>query len=287
MSTHIHKVKQLRTETGAGVSDCQKALDACKGDIEEAKLWLRKEGIAKAVKKQDRKTANGVVTSYAKGGVGALLEVNCETDFVARNERFQEFVLTLLQDVENHRVPSLEALLSHSALNVEERILEQSGVLGEHIRCSKLGVLEIAPGVVCSYVHWDSRQNMGAVGALVAIESELSEEILRPLGESIAMHIVAFSPTYLSISEISPEDISKEESIYRDQLKGSNKPPAIVDKMISGRIKSFFEETVLEEQKYVKDLSRSVKSHIQELEKVHGKPVKIVKFLRFVLGSDA
>ncbi|ETZ04624.1 MULTISPECIES: translation elongation factor Ts [Holospora] len=287
MSTNINTVKQLRAETGAGVSDCHKALEACKGDIEEAKLWLRKEGIAKAVKKQDRKTAKGLITSYAKGGFGALLELNCETDFVARNERFQEFVTALLKDVADHQVASLEAFLAHEALNVQERILEQSGVLGEHIRCSRLGVLETNPGVVCSYVHWESCPNMGPIGALVALDSELPEEILKPLGEGIAMHVVASSPLYKSVDDVPKEDIAREESIYRDQLKDSNKPAPIIEKMISGRVKSFLEETVLEEQKFVKDLSRSVKVQIQELEKEHGKSIRISSFLRFVLGADA
>ncbi|PPE03301.1 translation elongation factor Ts [Holospora curviuscula] len=286
MSTHISIVKKLRADTGAGVFDCQRALDACNGDLDQAKLWLRKEGIAKATKKQDRKTAKGLVSSRVEGGFGVLLELNCETDFVARNERFQEFLTALLKDVTEHRISSVDALLSHETLNVPERILEQSGILGEHIQCSRLGVLEINPGVVSSYVHWDACPNMGPIGSLIALESELSEEILIPLGESIAMHIVASSPTYVSIDDVSKEDIAREESIYRDQLKNTPKPQTIIDKMILGRIRSFFEETVLEEQKFLKDLSRSVKTQIQEIEKAHGKPIHIRGFLRFVLGAQ-
>ena len=286
MSTHINEVKQLRADTGAGVFDCQRALDACNGDLEQAKLWLRKEGIAKATKKQDRKTAKGLISSYVEGGFGVLLELNCETDFVARNGRFQEFVLALLKDVAHHRISSVEALLNHPSLNVPERILEQSGVLGEHIRCSRLGALEVKPGVVSSYIHWEACPNMGPLGALVALESELSQDILTPLGESIAMHIVASAPLYITIQDVPKKDIETEESIYRNQLKELQKPPAVIEKMVTGRIQKFFEETVLEEQKFVKDVSRSIKSQIQDVEKAHGKPIRIGQFLRFVLGQS-
>lgn len=285
MTISMNTLKQLRSDTGAGVLDCQRALAACDGDLEQAKIWLRKEGIAKATSKEDRDTAEGLVSAAVDGRFGVMLELNCETDFVSRNERFQGFLSDILTYAIHHKISSLENLLVHGVPTVEERILEQAAILGERIRCTRLGVLEVNPGIVCSYIH--GSQNVGSIGVLVALQSELSGDVLAPLGKDIALHIAAAAPQYIAISDVSSSDIAREEDIFRTQFKDRPEPAEIIEKMISSSFRKFYEETVLEEQTFVKNSKQTIKEFLRDAEKIHGKPIQVVKFLRFVLGAKA
>ena len=281
----IQIIKQLRTATGAGILDCQRALDACGGDLEEAKLWLRKEGIAKAVKKQDRETAQGLIGSGTDAGFGVMLEVNCETDFVSRNDSFKAFFHSLVDTALKSRVSSLEAFLAHGSPSTQERLLEQTGIIGEKIHCVRLATLEVNPGIVATYIH--GSHNAGNIGVLVALESEANADVLSAFGRDLAIHIAASAPRYIRVSDVPEQEIAKEESVQRALLKDVDKPAEIIEKMIAGRMRVFYEDAVLEEQKFAKDDTKTVKAMIQELEKTSGHSVRIASFCRFVLGANA
>lgn len=275
-------IKKLRTSTGAGILDCQRALKACNNDLEEAKVWLRKEGITKAVNKQDRETAQGLISSGTQGGFGVMLEVNCETDFVSRNASFRAFFLGLVSEALEHKISSLDALLAYGNPSVKDRLLEQTGIIGEKIHCVRLATLEVSTGIVSTYIH--GSHNAGNIGVLLALESEASPDVLAPLGRDIAMHIVASSPKYIRVNEVPASEVAAEEAIQRELLKNTDKPAEIIEKMLVGRMRLFYEEIILEEQKFVKDDAKTVKMVIQEAEKACGKPIHIAKFLRFMLG---
>jgi len=284
MSSIHEGIKQLRDTTGAKILDCRKALQECDGDIEKAVEWLRKHGVASAVKKQDRQTGQGVVAAFSKGSKGVLLEVNCETDFVARNEFFQSLVKELLEQAHEIFPVSLEVFHEKG---VREKILEAVARIGENVVCTHLDGLEVPSGVVASYVHGAAGPGMGKIAVLVALESEGADKAqLMELGKKIAMHVAAINPAYCQISEVPEDVVKKEEDILRAQLQESGKPQEIVEKMIQGRLRKFFEECVLEQQPFVCDPSKTVQDVLKDAEKDLGSSIRLAAVRRLALGQS-
>ncbi len=280
-------VKDLREKTGAGMMDAKNALVECKGNIEEAVDWLRKKGLAKAAKKSGRTAAEGLISVAAAGTAGAVVEVNSETDFVARNEQFQVFArkcadLALAgagSEAELARAPY------EGAKSVQETLTEMIATIGENMTLRRAARLSVGKGIVASYVHNAIGPNLGKIGVLVALESEAETGKLAELGKKIAMHIAAARPDYLDVSGVDPQALEREKNILRDQVKESGKPAEIVEKMIEGRIRKFYEEVCLLEQVYVIDGETKISKVVEAEAKALGKPVKLSGFVRFQLGE--
>eukprot|EP00210_Caulerpa_lentillifera_P008757 g8353.t1 len=281
-------VKTLRTQTGAGMMDCKKALTETGGNLEEAKDWLRKKGLSAAAKKADRQASEGCVGVQENGTSGLLLEVNSETDFVARNKQFQDFALQMLGVIRDHNLATIEDLKAFtlsSGPTVEEALLQLSATIGERLELRRIGMLSVSKGVVVSYVHNMFVPSLGKLGVLVALESEGDQEKLRDLGRRIAMHIAAAHPLFTSIETADPEVIERERSIIREQTATSGKPENVLEKMLEGRMRKYFEEIILEEQSFVMDPDRKIKTLLEHETTSVGAPIKITGFLRFKLGE--
>lgn len=280
-------VKDLREKTGAGMMDAKNALVECKGNIEEAVDWLRKKGLAKAAKKSGRTAAEGLVAIAASGTAGAVVEVNSETDFVARNEQFQAFARRCAEislggagtDADLTKAPYA------GGKSVQDTLTEMIATIGENMALRRVARLFVGKGVVAPYVHNAVGPNLGKIGVLVALESEGDSAKLAELGKKIAMHIAAARPDYLDASSVDPQALEREKNILRDQVKESGKPPEIVEKMIDGRIRKFYEEVCLLEQVYVIDGETKIAKVIESEAKTIGKPVKLAGFVRFQLGE--
>lgn len=280
-------VKDLREKTGAGMMDCKKALVETNGDLEASIDWLRKKGHAAASKKADRVTAEGVVGVNVKGKTGVAIELNSETDFVARNEKFQKLTKNILAVAVD--CDSLSSLESAEYLNenkkVKDVIAEHIGIVGENISLSRFAKLEVKHGVVSSYVHNSIMDNAGKIAVLVALESELDEDKLSSFGKQLAMHIAAAKPEVLTKEEVSPESIEREKSIFAEQSKASGKPDAIIEKMMVGRLQKYYQEIVLLEQVFVMDNKTKISDLVNNFSKESGKDVKIKGFIRYELGE--
>ncbi|MBY0264155.1 MAG: translation elongation factor Ts [Holosporales bacterium] len=281
-------IKELREKTGAGILDCKKALGEAGGDLDAAIDWLRKKGLAAAAKKTGRITAEGLVGIVTEGTWGAVLEVNSETDFVARNEKFQQFVSSLLKIVKDARLSSLEALKKAPFGNertVEEELSLQVATIGESLSLRRLEVLSVSKGVVVSYVHGMIAPQMGKIGVLVVLESEASSEELVELGRQIAMHVAATKPLFLSVSDVDSESLRRERDILSEQAKASGRPQEVVEKMVEGRLRKYFEEVVLEEQIFVIDGKTKILNVVNEKTKLSQSHVQLKGFVRVSLGE--
>lgn len=281
-------VKELRERTGAGMMDCKKALAETAGDIEAAIDWLRKKGLAAAAKKAGRATSEGLVGMVVEGGRGALVEVNSETDFVARNETFQELVRRIAALAPGAR-GDLEALkrakVAETGRTVEEEIGQAIAVIGENIQLRRTAFLEVEPGIVAGYVHAQSAPGLGRIGVLVALRSEADPERLAELGKQLAMHVAATNPQAVTVEGLDPEVVARERDILAEQARASGKPEAIVQKMVEGRLRKFYEEAVLLEQAFVIDPDRRVREVLAAFGKETGRPVEVVAFVRMALGE--
>lgn len=280
-------VKSLREKTGAGMMDCKKALVATDGDLESALDWLRKEGLG-AAKRAGRLTAEGLVAVALEAGKGALVEVNCETDFVARNAAFQ----TLVRDVSRLALdlgPDVETLKAlrggDGAQRLDERIAGLIAKVGENVTLRRAAMLRVEEGVVASYVHGALAPGLGRIGVLVTLESSAPADKLDPLGHHLAMHVAAASPEAISVDDVDPEALARERAVLRDQARALGKPEAIIEKMIEGRLKKYYQEVVLLEQVYVVDGERRVRTVLEEAAKEFGASVKVGGFVRFALGE--
>ncbi len=281
-------VKQLREMTGAGMMDCKKALGEVDGDVEAAVEWLRKKGLSAAAKKSDRVAAEGLVGVATEGAAGALVEVNSETDFVARNETFQGFVSTVanLALAANGDMAVLtQTDYPGSGRNVEEELTHQIATIGENMGLRRAAVVKADPGVVASYVHNSVVSGLGKIGVLVAIKSEGDADVLTALGKQIAMHVAATNPQAVSVDDLDPTVVEKERQILSEQAKDSGKPDDIIQKMVDGRIRKFYEEVVLLNQIYVIDGESKVSKVLEAAAGDAGAPVEIAGFLRFQLGE--
>jgi len=288
MSISAADVKQLREMTGAGMMDCKAALGETQGDMEAAVDWLRKKGIAKADKKAGRTAAEGLVAAAARGGKAALVEVNSETDFVARNEAFQTLVGTIatLALEGDGKVDSVAAAIyPGTGKNVAETIKDAIGTIGENMTLRRAAVLHVGEGVVATYIHNAVADGLGKLGVLVAIETTGDKEKASAFGRQVAMHVAATNPLALTAAEVDSAAVEREKAIFSDQARQSGKPENIIEKMVEGRMRKFFEEVVLLSQAFVMNPDQTVATALKEAEKEIGAPAKIVGFVRFALGE--
>jgi elongation factor Ts len=277
-------VSELRKKTGAGMMDCKKALKENAGDMDAAVDFLRKKGLSAAAKKSGRVTSEGAVTAAAKGAVGALLEVNAETDFVAKNEAFQTFVSDLRDLILANDVTDLEALkaLEYPGFGrtVAEELTHQIATIGENMGIRRFQRIAATPGVVSAYVH-----GAGKIGVLVELQTESTDERVDELGKQIAMHVAAAAPQYLERESVPASVVEKEKEIMRVKAIDSGKPENIVEKIIQGQINKYFGEVCLLEQAFVIDPDRKVGKVVEALGKELGSSIKLNSYARFQLGE--
>jgi elongation factor Ts len=277
-------VAELRAKTGAGMMDCKKALTETNGDSEQAVDLLRKKGLSAAAKKAGRVAAEGLVAAISEGNRCAVVEVNSETDFVAKNEAFTDFVAGVANIVLNEAPADLEALLAlpfpGTGRTVAEEQTHQIATIGENIGVRRFTRHEVSAGVVASYVHGN-----GKIGVSVSLETESQDEKVALLARQIAMHVAAASPQYLVRSEVPAAVIDKEKEIMRAKALDSGKPENIVDKIIEGQINKFFGEVCLIEQVYVIDTDKKVGQVVEALAKELGSDVRLTGFVRYQLGE--
>jgi len=287
MSISASLVKELREKTGAGMMDCKAALTETKGDIEAAIDWLRKKGLSKAAKKAGRIAAEGLIGVSTSGNKGAVVEVNSETDFVARNEQFQEMV-TNIASLAGNVNGDVEKLLAASypgkAHTVEEQVKELIATIGENMSVRRTAVLKVPEGVVGSYVHGQVVPGLGKIGVLVALESSgKNADELAALARQIAMHVAATNPVALSIEGVPADVLEREKAILADKNQG--KPPQVIEKIVASGMKSYAKDNCLLDQAYIHDPSKSVSQAVKEAEGKAGGPVKLTAFVRYALGE--
>ncbi|MGX9964990.1 translation elongation factor Ts [Roseomonas sp. F4] len=275
-------VRELREKTGAGMMDCKKALVEAGGDMEAAIDWLRKKGLSAAAKKSGRVAAEGLVGVASGPTVAAMVEVNAETDFVARNEAFQAFVaevaglaLSVGDDVEALKAATYPGT-THST---QEELTRLIATIGENMTIRRAKVLRVSSGTVATYMHNAVKPGLGKIGVLVALEAENELEAMEVLGRQIGMHIAATRPDSLDVSAVDPSALEREKAVLREQAAGSGKKPEIIEKMIEGRIRKYYEEVVLLEQVWVHD----GESRVKEVVKKAGG--QLTGFARFQLGE--
>lgn len=285
-------VKALRDKTGAGMMDCKTALTETDGDMENAIDWLRKKGLSKAAKKADRVAAEGLVGLMAKDNVGAIVEVNSETDFVARNPQFQDMVrgITSLAPQAKGDLAKLLALpYPGKSVSVDEHVKEMVATIGENMSVRRTADAAVKDGVVTDYVHNKAADGLGKIGVLVALESKADKAALTGLGRQIAMHIAAASPAAISAEELDPALVERERGVYAEQAKASGKSADIIAKMVEGRLrKEFYQQVVLLQQTFLGaggDGKATVEQVLKDAEKTAGAPIKIAKFVRYALGE--
>jgi elongation factor Ts len=279
-------VKDLRDKTGAGMMDCKTALNETNGDMEGAIDWLRTKGISKAAKKAGRTAAEGLVGVAVGKGAGALVEVNAETDFVARNDEFKSFVKSAA-DLALAEGGDLEKLLAakHGSSNVQQTLTELVAKIGENMSVRRTVALAVNPGVVAAYVHNATTPELGKIGVLVALKSTADEGKLSALAKQIAMHIAAASPLALTPEHMSKDVVERERNVQWELARQSGKPDAVIEKMMEGRMRKFYEETVLLSQTFVIDGETQVSKVIEKASKDFGAPVAIEGFVRFQVGE--
>ena len=280
-------VKDLRENTGAGMMDCKAALTETDGDMEAAVDWLRAKGLSKAAKKADRVAAEGLIAVAVSPKAGAVVEVNSETDFVARNELFQAMVkeIAALALKAGGDAKKLAAAKMSSGKAVTDHVQEMVGKIGENMSFRRTAALKVKDGVVASYVHNSVAPDLGKIGVLVALESTADKAKLAELGKQIAMHVAAASPLALTAEEIDPEVVERERAIFTEQAKESGKPDNVVQKMVQGRVEKFYKESVLLKQAFVVDPDKTVEQAIAAAEKSAGSPIKVTGFVRYALGE--
>ena len=280
-------VKELRERTGAGMMDCKKALGETQGEMEAAIDWLRTKGLAAAAKKAGRTAAEGLVGVAVSGTKGAVAEVNSETDFVAKNEQFQEFVRTVSQLAleTGSDVEALKAAAWPAGGTVEEKLTNNIATIGENQSLRRAATLEVGDGVVVSYVHNAAAPGLGKIGVLVALESEGDKAKLEALGKQLAMHIAAANPLALKGEDLDPSMVERERSIAVEKARESGKPDNIVEKMVDGAIAKFRKEMALLSQLFVIDNKTKVEDVVAAEAKAVGAPVTVAGFVRFQLGE--
>ncbi len=281
-------VKELRDKSGAGMMDCKKALGETDGDIEAAIDWLRQKGIAKAEKKSGRVAAEGLVAVASNGASAVAVEVNSETDFVARNEQFQSLVKGVAEvalanggDYEATKAATYPGT-SHS---VEEEITEAVGTIGENMNFRRSEGLSVSNGVVSTYIHNAAAPGLGKLAVLVALESDADAGLLEALGKQLAMHVAATNPQSMTVEELSPEAVEREKAVLIEQARESGKPDNIIEKMIVGRMNKFYQEVVFVEQTFVIDGETKIKKVIENAAKDAGTDIKLAGYVRLELGE--
>lgn len=273
-------VKELRERSGAGMMDCKKALDANNGDVEAAIDWLRTKGLASAAKKAGRVASEGLVAVASNGKEGAVIELNSETDFVARNDQFQ----ALVEDTAKKALAGngdLEALKGSQQAAITDAI----ATIGENMSLRRVSKLSVTDGVVATYIHTAVKPGMGKIGVLVALESTGDKAKLEALGKQIAMHVAAAKPEALNRESVSADALEREKSVLIEQAVASGKPKEVAEKMVEGRIRKYYEEIVLLEQAFVMDGKTKISDVVKGAEKDAGAPITLKAFERFALGE--
>lgn len=278
-------VKELREATGVGMMDAKKALVENGGDIEQAVDWLRAKGLAKAAKKSGRAAAEGLVAVVTEGTKGSVVELNSETDFVSRNEEFQNFVRSIAEKAKG--VDSVEALADEQigGKKISEALTDLIAKIGENMALRRMQTLSVSQGAVVGYVHSALADGLGKIGVLVALESAAGDDALQALGKQIAMHVAAANPQFLDKNSVDPEVLDRERSVLKDQAMESGKPADIAEKMVEGRIRKFYEEICLTEQAFIMDPDQTVAAAIAAAAKEAGSEIKLTGFARMQLGE--
>ena len=280
-------VKDLRDKTGAGMMDCKSALNETSGDMEAAIDWLRKKGLSKAAKKAGRVAAEGLIGVAVGGDAGALVEVNSETDFVARNDQFKDFVKIAAQ-LALEEAGDIEKLLTkpmNGGATVQHTLSEMVGKIGENMSVRRAVSLAVNPGVVAAYVHNASSPELGKIGVLVALKSTADKAKLAALGKQLAMHVAAAAPLALTAEHLSKDIVERERAVQADIARQSGKPENVIEKMMEGRMRKFYEESVLMSQTFVIDGETSIAKVLEKASKDLGVPVSIDAFVRFQVGE--
>ncbi len=281
-------VKSLRDRTGAGVMDCKKALIETGGGIEPAVDWLRKKGLAAAVEKAGRVASEGLVGLAVADRAGVVVEVNAETDFVARNASFQEFVSTVASlALENGGDFDALAALAYPGADgsVADQAAQLTATIGENIRLRRSAALSVEEGIVAGYVHSAAAPNVGRIGVLVALASAGDAERLAALGKQLAMHVAAAKPEAVSIDDVDAAAVERERNVLAEQARASGKPENIVEKMVEGRLRKYYQDVVLMEQVFVIDGETRVSKVLENAAGDIGAPVAVAGFVRFALGE--
>lgn len=279
-------VKDLREKTGVGMMDCKQALNETSGDMEAAIDWLRKKGLSKAAKKAGRVAAEGLIAAITAGTKGVVVEVNSETDFVARNEQFQGLVKLVGQvalktgtDVERIKAAKV------GDITVERAIADAIATIGENMTLRRAAELSVSDGVVASYIHNAVFDGLGKMGVLVALESTGAKDELATLGRQIAMHVAAANPQALDAAGLDPEVVRREKDVMADKYRQQGKPDAMIAKIVESGLKTYYKEVTLLEQAFIHDNAKSVAQAVKDAEGKVGAPIKVVGFVRYALGE--
>jgi elongation factor Ts len=279
-------VKELRERTGAGMMDCKAALQETNGDMEQAVDLLRKKGLAKAAKKAGRIAAEGLIGLAVDGPKGVLVEVNSETDFVARNDLFQGLVkmianvaLTVGTDMEKIKAAKV------GSISIADAIADTIAKIGENMTLRRASQLSVGTGVIASYVHNSVEEGLGKIGVLVALESTGKADELKRFGRMVAMHVAASNPQAIDSSGLDPEVVRREKDVLADKYKAQGKPANVVDKIVESGLKTFYKEVCLLDQAYIHEPDKSVSQAIKEAEGKVGGPIKVTGFVRYALGE--
>ena len=280
-------VKELRERTGVGMMDCKRALGETNGDMEAAIDWLRTKGLAAAAKKAGRTAAEGLVGVAVKGTRGAVVEVNSETDFVAKNEQFQDFVRTVTELAlgTGSDIDALAKSTYPGAGSVEEKLTANIATIGENQSIRRAKRLEVANGVVVPYVHNAASAGLGKIGVLVALESEAPADVLEPLGKQLAMHIAAAFPQALDADGLDPEVIERERKVAAEKAAETGKPADVQAKMVDGAIKKYAKENALLSQLFVMDNKTAISDVVAQAGKQAGTSIVLKDYVRFQLGE--
>jgi elongation factor Ts len=288
MTITASMVKDLRERTGAGMMDCKAALQETGGDMEAAVDWLRSKGLAKAAKKAGRVAADGLIGLAAEGSEGALVEVNSETDFVARNEKFQELVASIASiaaDAKGDVDKLAAATYPGATLSVEETLKELIASTGENMTLRRTAHLSVKEGVIGAYVHSAAAPGLGKIGVIVGLESSANADKLKAFGRQLAMHIAAANPQAVDTADLDSALVERERAVFAEQARESGKPEAVIEKMVEGRLRKYYEEVVLLQQTFVVDGEQTVANAVAAAGKDMGAPVKVTGFYRFALGE--
>jgi elongation factor Ts len=279
-------VKELRDKTGAGMMDSKAALIETKGDVEAAVDWLRKKGLAKAAKKAGRVAAEGLIGAVVEKNKGVLVEVNSETDFVARNEQFQGLV-KLIAQAALHNGTDIDKLKSVKigGSTVDEAVASAIATIGENMTLRRADILSVGEGVIGSYTHSSVADGLGKIGVLVALESKGKPDVLADIARKVAMHIAAANPQAVEASGIDKTTIERERNVLADKARASGKPDNVIEKIVESGLKSYYKEVTLMDQAFVHDPSKSVAQTLKEVEGQAGAPVVISGFIRYALGE--
>ncbi|MFN7012334.1 MAG: translation elongation factor Ts [Allorhizobium sp.] len=281
-------VKELREKSGAGMMDCKKALTENNGDIEAAIDWLRAKGIAKADKKSGRTAAEGLIGIAGAGHKAVVVEVNSETDFVARNDAFQDLVrgvASVALDTDGSVEAIGAAIYPASGKSVTDTIKDAIATIGENMTLRRAAKLEVEHGVVATYVHNAAGDGLGKLGVLVALKSVGDKEVLTSIGKQVAMHIAATNPLAIRSEEVDAAVAERERNVFIEQSRASGKPDAIIEKMVEGRMRKFFEEVALLSQAFVMNPDITVGQAVKDAEKLAGASIEVVGMARLLLGE--